>query len=85
MGLTKQELLSIDTDTRGFRDKFPEEKALFLSVREKLLHYNDESIEKNKIRIRAIDFFGRKSLHFVSMIILCLWINIQLVQIKKAD
>jgi hypothetical protein len=69
MGLTKQELLSIDTDTRGFRDKFPEEKALFLSVREKLLHYNDESIEKNKIRIRAIDFFGRKSLHFVSMII----------------
>ncbi|GAG34182.1 unnamed protein product, partial [marine sediment metagenome] len=58
-----------DTNTRGFRDKFPEEKSLFLCAREKLLHYKDESIEKNKIRIRAIDFFGRKSLHFVSMII----------------
>ena len=69
MGLNKQELLSIDTNTRGFRDKFPEEKSFFLCAREKLLHYKDESIEKNKIRIRAIDFFGRKSLHFVSMII----------------
>lgn len=69
MGLNKQEIISIDTDTRGFRDKFPEEKIVFLSAREKLLRYRGESIERNKIRIRAIDFFGRKSLHFVSMII----------------
>ena len=69
MGLNKQELLSIDTNTRGFRDKFPEEKSAFLCTIEKLLHYKDESIEKNKIRMRAIDFLGRKSLHFVSMII----------------
>jgi hypothetical protein len=67
MGLNEQDMLSIDTDTRGFRDKFPEEKIMFLSAREKLLHYKDEPIEKNKIRIRAIDFFGRKTLHFVSM------------------
>ena len=69
MGLNKQELLSIDTDTRGFRNKFPEEKCAFLCTMDKLLHYNDESIEKNKIRIRAIDFFGRKTMHFISMII----------------
>jgi len=69
MGLNKQEIISIDTGTRGFRDKFPEEKIVFLSAREKLLRYRGESIERNKIRIRAIDFFGRKSLHFVSMII----------------
>jgi len=69
MGLNKQEILSIDTNTRGFRGKFPEEKTAFLSTKEKLLHYKDEPIEKNKIRIRAIDFFGRKTMHFVSMII----------------
>lgn len=67
MNLTKKEIIAIDTNTRGF--KKPEEKMDFLLAKEKLLNYKDESIEKNKIRIRAIDFFGRKSFHFISMLI----------------
>ena len=37
----------------------------------------------NRIQMGVFDF--STLLFFVSMIVLCLWINIQLVQIKKAD
>jgi len=70
MGLTKQEIATIDSGTRGFRGKFIEERYNFLAAEKKLLKYNDNDIEYNKIIIRGIDFFGRKSFHFFSIMVL---------------
>ena len=70
MGLSLEEIKAIDIDTRGFRNKFPEEINDFLQAEKKLLEYNDNSIEDNKMRIRGIDFFGRKTLHFFSIMLL---------------
>ena len=69
MGLRRADILAIDTSTRGFRNKFPEEKEAFITANQALLLYKEEPIANNKTRIRAIDFFGRKTFHFVSMII----------------
>ena len=69
MGLTREDILAIDSSTRGFRNKFPEEKDQFLTAKHVLLLYNQETTTENNIRIRAIDFFGRKTFHFISMII----------------
>tara|TARA_Y100000817_G_scaffold309417_1_gene298520 strand:+ start:5046 stop:6290 length:1245 start_codon:yes stop_codon:yes gene_type:complete len=69
MDLTMQEIAAIDTGTRGFRNKFPNEKQEFREAEMKLLAYNGNDAEYNKIIIRGIDFFGRKTFHFFSVMV----------------
>ena len=67
IGLNNQEIKAIDTGTRGFRNKFPNEMEEFRLAERKLLEYDNNNVEYNKMIIRGIDFFGRKTLHFFSI------------------
>ena len=69
LGLTKFEIEAIDTGTRGFRNRFPEEKQEFEEAEGRLLQYNGNDPQYNKIIIRGIDFFGRKTFHFFSVMV----------------
>jgi len=69
LGLTIDEVKHIDIYSRGFRDKYDKDKEFFNRSVEKLLLYNNNSESKNKIIIRSIDFFGRKTLHFISLML----------------
>ena len=69
MGLTRREIAAIDTGTRGFRDRFIQERYDFQIAESKLLEYNENHVEYNKIIIRGIDFFGRKTFHFFSVMV----------------
>jgi len=70
LGLTHREIKSVDVYSRGFRNKYAGDKAAFAAVVEKLLAYASNSERENKAIIRTVDFFGRKSLHFISLMIL---------------
>jgi len=69
LDLEIEEVKHIDIYSRGFREKYKMDKENFKLSVEKLLQFNNRSKAENKILIRCIDFFGRKTLHFISLML----------------